>query len=231
MSLELIKTERASDQVLRALRNSILDLTFMPGERLNPHDLAARLGVSLTPVKDAITRLTAEGLVEIKPRSGTFVADLSADDVAETFEIRRALECLAAESAVQNLTDHDIKRFRKLLVLMAHPLDTPHDREEHAQANSELHQRIVALSQNRKLEQLYAGLNAHIKIARVHHSRAGWAARMDQEQAEHREIVDALEARDSTRLISALRDHIGRAAASLVADLRERPSSSRQGAR
>lgn len=228
--LSHIKTERASEQVLRALRDSILNQVFQPGERLNPSDLAAKLGVSLTPVKYAIARLAAEGLIDIKPRSGTFVADLSADDVAETFEIRLALECLAAQRAVSRMMERDLIRFRELLALMDRSVKTDPEREAHGLANSEFHQRLVALSGNHKLEQLYAGLNAHIKIARVHHSREGWAARMDRDRVEHREIVEALEARDPTRLVAALRRHIGRAAESLVADLRERPKTREDGA-
>ena len=81
--LPRVTRERASDSVFEVLRDGILTQVFKPGERLNIPDLAARLDVSLTPVKEALNRLAAEGLVRIRPRSGTFVAELSPEDVAE----------------------------------------------------------------------------------------------------------------------------------------------------
>ena len=71
-----VRIERASDSVFQILRESILTQVFRSGERLDIKDLTAKLGVSLTPVRDAINRLAAEGLIEIRPRSGTFVTDL-----------------------------------------------------------------------------------------------------------------------------------------------------------
>ena len=108
MAASRLSRQRASDSVYEALRSAILSRSFAPGQRLNVHELAAELGVSLTPVKDALTRLEAEALIEIRPRSGTFVTAMSPDDVAEAFEIRCALECLAAEKALARATAADI---------------------------------------------------------------------------------------------------------------------------
>jgi DNA-binding GntR family transcriptional regulator len=219
-----IKRQRASDLVLRALRESILSQVFAPGERLNPEELAARLDVSLTPVKDAMTRLAAEGLVDIKPRSGTFVADLSPEDVGETFEIRAALEALAAERAASRVTPATLARLRALVRELERPVATERERLAHERLNVEFHQMIVTVAGNRKLQQLYESLNAHITIGRVHRSRANWGQRLDAEREEHREILAALDAGDGTRAAAAIRRHILRASESLVADLRERPA-------
>ena len=89
-TLPRLHRSRASDSVFDILRTNILARGFRPGDRLDVRALADQLGVSATPVKDAVTRLAAEGLIEIRPRSGTFVAELAPDAVAETFEIRRA---------------------------------------------------------------------------------------------------------------------------------------------
>ncbi len=211
---------RASDSVFQVLREGILAQTFRPGERLNVHDLAARLGVSLTPVKDAINRLAAEGLIEIKPRSGTFVAAISPNDVAETFEIRAALECLAAERMLARITEEDLERFAKLAADLEKPVTTKKQRTFHEARNIEFHALIVELSGNRKLIEMYRNLNAHIQIARIHDTRREWTARMEQERREHREIFAAIKARDRRLLVETLSGHINRAARALVGDLR-----------
>ena len=217
--LTTIKRERASDSVFQTLRDCILTQTFAPGERLNVKELAAKLGVSLTPIKDAVNRLATEGLVEINPRSGTYVTEISAEDVTETFEIRIALECLAAEKCLEKLRRDDLEQFREIIAVLNAPMITERDFALHDRRNVEFHMRMVELSGNRKLIEMYRSLNAHIKIARIHYSREGWESRMEQERKEHNEIFDALEKRDRDKLVQALRRHIQRAAQCLVEDL------------
>jgi DNA-binding GntR family transcriptional regulator len=207
--------------VFDILRTNILGRGFRPGDRLDVRALAEQLGVSATPVKDAITRLAAEGLVEIRPRSGTFVAELAPDAVAETFEIRRALECLAAERLVGQLTPDLLARFEAIIDAMERPVSNEHDRAEHEQKNLELHALLVEASGNRRLAELYRSLNAHLTIARIHSRRRPQDERLEQERREHRAILEALTARDPTALINALDRHIRRAGGALVGDLRE----------
>jgi DNA-binding GntR family transcriptional regulator len=215
-----VRRERASDAAYESLWQAIMTQVFLPGERLNVPSIARKLGVSLTPAKEALTRLASEGLVEIRPRSGTFVTEISPDDVAETFDLRIALECLAAEKAVARLTVQDFERLEHMLAEMARPMVSERDRVAHDRANVEFHNLIVERSGNRRLIQLYRSLNAHIKIARIHRSHERWGARLADEQAEHREIVDALTAKDAERVRRALSQHIGRAAQNLIDDLR-----------
>ena len=103
MQLTRLKRESAVDAVHNSLRQAILNSLLRPGERLDVSELAEKLGVSLTPVRNAVHLLASEGLVEIRPRSGTFVTVVTAEDVRETFDIRCALECLAAERAIANI--------------------------------------------------------------------------------------------------------------------------------
>jgi DNA-binding GntR family transcriptional regulator len=212
---------RASDSVFDVLRDSILGRGFRPGDRLDIRALADQLGVSATPVKDAINRLAAEGLVEVRPRSGTFVAELAPDAVAETFEIRRALECLAAEHVVSRLTPDLIARFEAIVDAMDRPVSNERDRAEHERKNVELHTLLVEASNNRRLAELYRSLNAHLTIARIHSRRRPDEDRLEQERREHRAILEALASRDAAALVGALDRHIRRAGGALVGDLRE----------
>ncbi len=222
MELAKLERRRATDDVYDALRHAILSSVLRPGERLNVEDLAVKLGVSLTPVRSAVQRLAAEGLIEIRPRSGTFVASLNTKDIEETFKIRCALECLAAEDAVERIEDRDLRRLHELLRILRKPVRTAEGRAMHERANSELHGILVRASGNARLLEVYEALNAHIKIARVHASESGWSTRLEREQAEHEAIVKALERRDAARVQDALRKHIGRARDALVAAVRQK---------
>jgi DNA-binding GntR family transcriptional regulator len=225
VDLPQVKRERASDSVFNILRESIVTQIFPPGQRLNVKDLAEKLGVSMTPVKEAINRLATEGLVEIRPRSGTFVTEVASDDVIETFELRAALECLAAEKALKRMTPDDVARLKELLAEMERPANTEKERAAHDRKNVEFHNLIIELSGNRKLVEIYRSLNAHIKIARIHYSRSGWAERLKTEQEEHRRIMRALETRNCEALVKALRQHIERGAQCLIEDLKKNGSA------
>ena len=221
MELTRLKRQRATDEVYEALRQSILGHSFAPGQRLQVEEIAVKLGVSLTPVRHAIQQLSTEGLIEIRPRSGTFIAQLTARDVEETSDIRCALECLAAETAVQRATDREIAEMRSLVSRIAAGVSTEQDRNKHEQDNLRFHRLLMEYSGNRRLAEMYESLNAHLQIARVHSQEADWAARLEVEKLEHEAIVAALAARDLPRLQEALRNHILRGRQSLVAGLEQ----------
>jgi GntR family transcriptional regulator, rspAB operon transcriptional repressor len=224
--MEFIKLQRqrAADEVYQALRQAIVNYHIKPGERLDVEDLSAKFGVSLTPVRGALQQLATEGLVEIRPRSGTFVASLTAQDVEETFQLRCALECLAAEQGIRNIGPKELRRLKELVRSLRKPVVTEDDRKAHERDNFELHQIIVRSCSNRRLQENYDALNAHIKIARIHAADAGWRARLGEEQAEHEAIVAAIAKGDVDQLCKALRKHVYRAKDVLVAALRERES-------
>jgi DNA-binding GntR family transcriptional regulator len=106
-------------------------------------------------VRSAIQQLATEGLVEIRPCSGAFVASLSPQDGEETFEIRCALECLAAEKAAANITAKQLARLGELLRALRKPVRNENDRQAHERDNFELHHIIVQSSANRRLTEMY----------------------------------------------------------------------------
>ena len=226
MDLARIQRKRATDEVYEAMRQAIVTRVFKPGERLQVEEIAQKLGVSLTPVRHALQQLSTEGLIEIHPRSGTYVTNVSPQDIEETFELRCALECLAGERAISRIQPQQVQRLRQLLDILAKPVDTDAALTEHERANSELHQILIEASGSRRLAELYDSLNAHIKIARIHSSEtnvtrpADWQIRLEVEQREHEAIVRAVEARDADALTAALRKHIYRAKDSLVNSLK-----------
>lgn len=216
-------SERANDAVFASLRKAILSNDLHPGEQLNVPDLAKRLGVSLTPVRNAIQLLAAEGLVEVRPRSGTYVARVSVEEVRETFEIRRALECLAVEkAATRGLAGEELARLRELLAALEQPVESEEDRRQHELDNADFHRTLIEAGRNARLAAQYATLNAHIQIARIHAADTGWQARLAGERAEHHAIVDALAAGDAARAVAAVGTHIDRACNSMLDALEKR---------
>lgn len=215
--------ERANDTVHAALRQAILTNKLRAGERLNVPELADELRVSLTPVRNAIQLLAAEGLVDVRPRSGTFVARVSIDEVRETFEIRRALECLAAgKAAERGLTAQELAILQTLLIAMDRPVETEGDRRRHEADNAAFHHALIEAAQNSRLLAQYRTLNAHIQIARIHAADSGWRERLESERTEHLDIVNAVIRRDAASAEAAMRKHIDRSCRSLLAALQER---------
>jgi len=218
-TLPRLERTRTSDSVFSVLRESILTRVFRPGERLDVKTLAGELGVSSTPVKDAINRLVSEGLIDVRPRSGTFVAEITPEAVAEAFEIRRALECLAAERLVERLTPELLKRLTNLIEDLERPIKSAADMSEHERKNAALHALIVEASGNRRLLELYRSLDAHLTIARIHARRQPDARRFEKERQEHRAILAAIKAGDADRLVRVLGNHIRQAGRALVEDV------------
>lgn len=211
MELEKIPRKRATDEVYDSLRQAILTGVFPPGDRLQIEDISMKLGVSLTPVRHAIQQLSAEGLIVIHPRSGTYVAELSPEDVRETSQIRCALECLAVELACARITVDELDQIHGVLRELAREVSTGEDRKRHESDNREFHMLIVKASGNQRLVEMYSSLNAHLQIARIHSANQDWQARLAQEQMEHDAIFTALEQQDSVRAVETMKAHINRA--------------------
>ena len=110
--------------VCETLRDAIRKGVLKPGERLMEIQLAEELGVSRTPVREAIRKLELEGYVIMMPRRGTYVANLSIRDVNEVFEIRTSLDSLASGLAAERITDEELERLQRLLVLISGYIET-----------------------------------------------------------------------------------------------------------
>jgi len=195
------------EEVIDQLRDMIVQGELTPETKLNERVLAAQLGISRTPLREAFKYLASEGLIELLPNRGAVVAPLKPEKVKEIFVVLGALEALAGELVCRNATDADIAEIRALhYQMVAH-----HARGELApyfRYNQQIHIRLVECAGNATLAQVYRGLNAHVRRARymanLSHDRWNEAVR------EHEEILAALTARDSTRLQALLRDHLAK---------------------
>lgn len=211
----IINQTKISDQVYDYLHGEIVSGRLAPGQRLDLEALVEQLKISKMPIKEAIGRLAAEGLLDIQSRRGTYVGRVDARDLAETFEVRRALEMLAGELAAQRVTKAEIARLRDFIAQM----EASQEVGDHLELNFRFHGLIVELSDNRKLIEMYHRLRVPIQVAGIHYRSEDWMTRVAQEQKEHRAIVRALELKDAEAVSRAISQHIKRGSASLLEDV------------
>jgi DNA-binding GntR family transcriptional regulator len=222
-TLPRINAQSISNRIYEILREKILNGEFPPGMRLDLQTIGKQLGVSRTPLKEALYQLEIEGLVEINPRSGTYVADLSPTDVAECCEIRRVLEVYAVELAVQRARDEDIQALEALVrelkeLTMAKDPDAIYAR--HLRLDHEFHRQIVALAGNSRLSRAHARENIQEQIKRIKHIRYSQSGRdLEIIQQEHERILAAFQARDPQEAKAAMDAHLRRSAQTLLADI------------
>jgi GntR family transcriptional regulator, rspAB operon transcriptional repressor len=189
------------DQVYEELRARLLTRRHAPGAKLSLHELAAELGVSRSPVHHALTRLVSEGLLTVKARRGYFVTPVTAQALAEGYEVRLALELHAAESTVGRLETVDTQAFRSLHEATAAAIS----HEEWDGANAAFHEFQIDLAGNALLSRFYRELSVNLLMQVIRGGRVEGHATL---VTEHRRIVDAFEAGDLDAVRHAIRAHV-----------------------
>ncbi len=196
-----------NDQVYASLKQQLATRKLAPGERLSLQDLAERFGVSRSPVQNALTRLVAEGLVSVKPRSGHYVRPLTATVVVEAYDVREALELHAAERTVGRLGRRELRELRRLMEATLRTIDGRRfvDRAGYLATNAALHERQIALVGNALLLETYRSLCINVLMGRL---LAGQGDDCAGVAAEHVELVEAFEAGSLDRARAVIRTHM-----------------------
>lgn len=189
------------------LREEIFAGVLAPGSFIDEVDLCDRLGISRTPLREALKVLTAEGLLRHEPRRGCFVSIVTEQDLDDIFPVIALLEGRCAFEAARNASDADLLQ-----------LGTLHDKlQSHAKAgritdyyacNFAIHEAIILLADNRWLSQSIADLRKILKLSRL--QSLGAPGRLKQSLSEHMKIFAALKSRDSEGSEVAMRTHLTR---------------------
>jgi DNA-binding GntR family transcriptional regulator len=172
-------------------------------------DLQSKLGISRTPLKEAIARLATEGLITIIPRRGSYVTELTAEDVAERFEVRQILELGVVDDILNNLTDEHLEHLRRVyadLEVITTPDGITSDYFGFLDKDREFHRAMLSIAGNKLLLEIYDGLNLYLQIAKAFYLAQD--KRASSVGYEHQEILKALETRDAEALRATLREHI-----------------------
>ena len=207
-------------RVYLTLREAILTLAYRPGEILRKPEICAELGVSRSPVSDAVARLAAEGLVDVVPQAGTYVARFSMEDIREGAFLREAIELAAAERVAETLTGAQAQVLRRNLTVQA-ALVRAGDPQGFYEADAEMHQLILSFTGFRHLAQVSQTAWAHVDRAR--RLVLPVPGRVEQTLAEHRAILAALESRDPAAARAAVKHHLSQLIRHLEPLERERP--------
>ena len=195
------------DEVAASLRESIFAGELMPGTFLDEAKLAQRLMISRTPLREALKVLTAEGLVRHEPRRGSFVNEVTVQDLDQIFPVIALLEGQCARLAAERASDADLQALAAL-----HDKLNRHARakriNEYYATNFAIHEAIIALADNRWLAQVIGDLRKILKLARLQQLHA--PGRLDQSLSEHMAVFAALNARDPDGADAAMRTHLNR---------------------
>ena len=200
------------DDVAHTLRERIFAGELVPGAFLDEVALAEGLGISRTPLREALKVLAAEGLVRHEPRRGCFVNQVTEQDLDDMFPVIALLEGQCAHQAALRATDADLAA---LEVLHTRLLDHAQARRinDYYAANFAIHEAIITLADNRWLAQVIGDLRKMVKLARLQQLHA--PGRLDQSLSEHLAVFAALKARDALGAEAAMRTHITRQRAAL----------------
>jgi DNA-binding GntR family transcriptional regulator len=195
------------DHIYQVLRDAILEMNIYDDKadlRLDERRVAERLGISRTPIREALARLSQDGLVEILPRKGVFVKRKSLEEILEMIVVWAALESMAARLATQRASDSELGSLRELAMKYSE-----HDARaaiaEYSEANIIFHQRILALSKCTMLKSVADGLFQHMFAVR--RRAMGEDDRAKRSVVDHMGIIEALEGRDADLAERLVREH------------------------
>ena len=193
------------DQVVGRVRDLITDGTLEPGSRIKEGQLGAQLGVSRTPLREALKFLASEGLVELVAARGAIVRRFTARDVRDMLDVLAVLEAFAARLACARASDGDIAEVRRLHDRMVERYAV-RDRLEYFKLNQQIHSAFLRLAGNATLEESHASIQSRMKRIRYigNEEPRKWAAAL----AEHEEMIRALEARDGEALAAIVTRHL-----------------------
>lgn len=205
------------DIVFDYMKNAIITGELKPGERLMEVQLAEKLGVSRTPVREAIRKLELEGLVVMVPRKGAYVSDLDTRDLLNVLEIRGSLEGLAASLAAERITDEEIRELNSIVDEFYKSIET-NDHEALVKCDKAFHDLIFAASRNDKLVQIMNNLQEHVHRFRVRYINE--EKKSKKLYQEHKKILESLEERNADNARKWAEKHIYNFQKEFISDMK-----------
>ncbi|MGE3063977.1 MAG: GntR family transcriptional regulator [Hyphomicrobiaceae bacterium] len=205
------------DRAYEQLRRMAIGYHLKPGERLNEGELAKQLGVSRTPLREALNRLATEGFLRFSPGKGFFCRELDPKEIYDLYQLRKALEIGGIKLSVERAKDAEIDTLERFLMETGPDADG-RTTEELVKLDETFHEGLMKLSGNNEMLQVLRNVNARIQFVR-------WVD-MDRvsrpvTQAEHRRVVECLRARDIAGCIAALEKHIDRRQDQITSAIKE----------
>jgi DNA-binding GntR family transcriptional regulator len=197
---------RRSEQLREALAEQIATGAYVPGQRLDEAQLAARFGASRTPLREALIQLAADGLIEIRPRRGAVVRALEPQRLVEMFEVMAELEAMCARLAARRISPTQLAQLRAAHQRCAVLSDQADDLDAYYHANQEFHFALYEASQNQFLCDEAKALHRKLGVYRRLQLRV--RDRVNSSFREHAAVLDALQLGDGERAATEVRAHV-----------------------
>nr|WP_092070640.1 GntR family transcriptional regulator [Dendrosporobacter quercicolus]NSL48323.1 GntR family transcriptional regulator [Dendrosporobacter quercicolus DSM 1736]SDM13052.1 DNA-binding transcriptional regulator, GntR family [Dendrosporobacter quercicolus] len=204
--------------VCETLREAIRSGVLQPGERLMEIQLAEELGVSRTPVREAIRKLELEGYVIMLPRRGTYVANLSIKDINEVFEIRTALDVLATGLAAERITEEELEQLERLLVQIGEFIEQ-NDMEKIVEIDTQFHDLLYRASRNDRLVGIINNLRE--QLTRFRSISMAYPGRLKKTLEEHSRMVEAIAQRNVKLAQKLAVEHMENSEQTLLLDMHD----------
>ena len=208
---ERLPRESSRDYALRIIKDNIISLRLEPGSQISENELATEMGLSRTPVREALRQLELEGLVTLVPNRGAYVTGISSKDVRDIYEIRSMLEGLCARWATEHITQKEIEALEEVILLSEFYLKKPGQEQARqvAELDGKFHKILYEASNSRILEHVLSDFHKYVKMART-------LSVEEQDRAvksveEHREILEAIRNKDAGRAEALADRHIRKA--------------------
>ena len=208
------------ESVHGALKRAIMDMDIYGSSeplKLDERRLAENLGVSRTPVREALLRLEQEGLVSMVPRRGAFVVKKTKAEILDVIYVWAGIEGMAARLATIRASDDEIASLRNLVESVSDSSQVRGSIDEYSEANIRFHQAIVSLSKCSLLSETAEGLFVHMRAIRARTIKDRGRARSSM--SDHTRIIEAIESRDSSTAEQLVRDHALRLAEHVEANV------------
>ena len=213
-------SENLSTRVYNQIKHLILCNEIMPGQKLNHQQLSERLGVSRTPVREALTRLVQEGYVSFLPNRGFTCKEIRMQEAGELYELREALEAFAVEKAIESLTDNALNQLKNEMHSYGRDVENRFTRERLVY-DQDVHLAIAQMSGNESLKNTLSHVFERIVLKRrtdgIYDFARGTAAHQ-----EHLRLLAAIERRDATAAVAIVRRHIQAGKQNVMTDLKQR---------
>ena len=196
----------SSDQAYSELRNRILDGRLVSGTTLKERDLCAELSISRTPVREALRRLSADGLAEIRPRRSIIVSSFDADEIEEIFELGILLESFVASLAAEKATDEDVRSLNGIVEAMERTLSAAQAEAEYVRLDQSFHDRLSRIARSKRVaDVLHQTVSLRLLMKLFHdYQPTDYATSLSQ----HRIIAQAIAARNADWAAASMRSHI-----------------------
>lgn len=205
--------------VFEYLKNAIIDQTILPGSRLVESKIADMLGISRTPLREALHKLEREDWIEQVPSGGFQVVTLTREEIEQTFGIRSVLEAYAARLAAENCRDKDLIPLEKKMKEYQRCLELNKDRENLQIINTQFHDLLYALSKSAKLIKMINQLRA--QISRFRHIILKQDDYAQKSNDDHIRMLEAIKARDGEAVEQLVRAHILRGKAAVLTQINQ----------